>query len=161
MTSSHIIEFLTVNIAVESLAASVPTYQRLGLGDIEPVQFPDPPIEMTDVSMCLPGTAALSLIEPWSGGGPVGKFINRRGPGVYSIAFRVDDLVATMHDWSAAGFSWVSPAPVAVPGGRAGGYAADQAAMNWLPPKSVDGVLIEVFELTGNVRLLSSPDESR
>jgi methylmalonyl-CoA/ethylmalonyl-CoA epimerase len=148
----HIIEFLTVNVAVESLQQSIEQYRSLGLDHIEPVEFPAPPIQMTDVTFQVPEGAAFSLIEPWEGGGPVGRFIDRRGPGVYSIAVRVEDLNAAMRDWSAEGFEWVAPEPVQVPGGRAARYVADDVTVNWVKPKSLGGVLLEVFEIRGNVR---------
>ncbi|MGO4384724.1 VOC family protein [Specibacter sp. RAF43] len=156
---AKITEFLTVNIAVESLAHSIPQYEALGLGHLPAAPWPEPPIEMTDVTFEIPPTpAALSLIEPWKGGGAVGKFIEKRGPGVYSIAVRVDDLEAAMRDWSAAGMEWVMEVPAEVPEGRAARYVADRVTVNWVKPKSFGGVLLEVFEIKGNVRL--HPDSS-
>ena len=149
---SHITEFLTVNIAVESLERSIPLFERMGLAHIAPAPFPDPPIQMTDVTFLLPERASFSLIEPCDGQGPVGRFNARRGPGLYSVAVRVDDLVATMRDWAADGLEWVVPEPVPVPGGRAGRYVADEVTVNWVTPKSLGGVLLEAFEIRGNVR---------
>jgi hypothetical protein len=149
---THITEFLTVNIAVASLERSIPLFEGLGLAHIAPAPFPDPPIQMTDVTFPLPGRAAFSLIEPSDGEGPVARFNHRRGPGLYSVAVRVDDLAATMRDWSAGGLAWVSPEPVPVPGGRAGRYVADEVTVNWVTPKSLGGVLLEAFEINGNVR---------
>jgi methylmalonyl-CoA/ethylmalonyl-CoA epimerase len=154
-----ITEFLTVNIAVESLANSIPQYQALGLGHLPAALWPEAPIEMTDVTFELPPTpTAFSLIEPWEGGGAVGRFIERRGPGVYSIAVRVDNLQEAMRDWSAAGMEWVMDHPAEVPEGRAARYVADRVTVNWVKPKTLGGVLLEVFELQGNVRL--HPDSS-
>ena len=152
MPTSHITEFLTVNIAVESLERSIRTFERMGLAHVAPAQFPDPPIQMTDVTFLLPERASFSLIEPWDGEGPVARFNSTRGPGIYSVAVRVDDLVATMRDWAADGLEWVSPDPVPVPGGRAGRYVADDVTVNWVRPKSLGGVLLEAFEIKGNVR---------
>jgi 4-hydroxyphenylpyruvate dioxygenase-like putative hemolysin len=150
--TSHITEFLTVNIAVESLGTSIPLFERMGLVPIAPAHFPDPPIQMTDVTLPVPGGAAFSLIEACEGQGPVGRFTSRRGPGLYSVAVRVDDLAATMRDWAAEGLEWVSREPVPVPGGRAARYVADEVTVNWVTPKSLGGVLLEAFEITGNVR---------
>ena len=115
---------------------------------------------MTDVTVEFPrggesakAGAAISLIEPWKGGGAVGKFIEKRGAGVYSIAVRVDDLPAAMRDWATLGFEWVLDTPSEVPGGRAASYIADKVLVNWVKPKTFGGVLLEVFELQGNVRL--------
>lgn len=159
--SARILEFLTVNIAVESLEKSIPLYRALGLSHIAPAEWPDPPIQMTDVTFEVPPTAAFSLIQPWQGEGPVAKFIGKRGPGVYSIAVRVDSLEKAMREWSAAGLQWVLDTPATVPGGRAARYVADRVTVNWVNPRSLGGVLLEVFEFHGSVRLYETPLERK
>lgn len=151
---AKILEFLTVNIAVESLDKELPKYRHMGLSHVPPSRWPEPPIQMTDVSLELePSPVALSLIEPWEGQGPVAKFIAKRGPGIYSLAVRVDDIAGIMADWCEAGMEWVLDDPAEVPGGRAARYVADRVLINWVKPKTLGGVLFEVFELQGNVRL--------
>ncbi|HLV03557.1 MAG TPA: VOC family protein [Actinomycetaceae bacterium] len=151
---AKILEFITVNIAVESMAEMLPKYRHMGLSHVPPSPWPDPPIQMTDVSLELdPSPMALSLIEPWQGEGPVATFIEKRGPGVYSVAVRVDDLPGIMEDWRKAGMEWVLDEPAEVPGGRAARYVADRVLVNWVNPRSLGGVLFEVFELQGDVRL--------
>jgi len=149
---AKIIEFLTVNIAVESLDEMVPKYQKMGLSHIPPARWPDPPIQMTDISVELdPSPAAFSLIEPWEGtNGPVSRFIEKRGPGLYSVGVRTDNLVELMAEWREFGLEWVLEEPEEVPGGRAARYVADRALVNWVKPASLGGVLFEVFELQGN-----------
>lgn len=151
---ARIIEYLTVNIAVESMSEMLPKYRLMGLTHVPPAPWPDPPIQMTDVSLELePAPVAFSLIEPWEGGGPVANFIEKRGPGLYSVAVRVDDIAEIMREWEAGGLSWVLPEPTEVPGGRAARYVADKVLVNWVRPSSLGGVLFEVFELIGDVRL--------
>ena len=151
---ARILEFLTVNIAVESLAEALPKYRSMGLSHVPPAPWPDAPIQMTDVSLELdPSPVALSLIEPWQGAGPVADFIHKRGAGVYSVAVRVDDMAEVMAEWQRAGMAWVLDEPAEVPGGRAARYLADRVLVNWVRPKTLGGVLFEVFELQGNVRL--------
>lgn len=151
---ARILEFLTVNIAVESMDEMLPKYRHMGLGHVPPAPWPDPPIQMTDVSLELdPSPVALSLIEPWEGEGPVAKFIDKRGPGMYSIAVRVDNIREAMEEWEAVGMKWVIPEPAEVPGGRAARYVADKVLVNWVVPSTLGGVLFEVFELIGNVRI--------
>lgn len=147
-------EFLTVNIAVEDMGEMRARYEAIGLTAMLPAEWPEPPIQMTDVTVEFPcGGTAISLIEPWKGGGPVGKFIEKRGPGLYSLAVRVDDLAAAMQDWAAHGMEWVLDKPAEVPGGRAARYVADRVLVNWVKPRTFGGVLLEVFELQGNVTL--------
>lgn len=154
-------EFLTVNIAVADMATARARYEAIGLTALPPAEWPEPPIQMTDVTLGLPGAdTAISLIEPWEGGGPVGKFIEKRGPGLYSVAVRVDDLAAAMKDWAAQGMEWVLGTPAEVPGGRAARYMADRVLVNWVKPRTFGGVLLEVFEFQGNVSLQASEDAS-
>lgn len=148
-----ITELLTVNIAVDSLASTAPKYEALGLSSLPAARWPEPPIQMTDVTFEVPPSSAFSLIEPWEGGGPVGRFIARRGPGVYSVAVRVDDLEEAMREWREHGLDWVLDEPADVPEGRAARYAADRVTVNWVTPRSFGGVLLEVFELHGDVWL--------
>lgn len=150
---ASITELLTVNIAVESLTTSIPRYEALGLSRLPAATWPDPPIEMTDVTFEVPPHSALSLIEPWNGGGPVGRFIDKRGPGVYSVAVLVDDLEEAMREWGVHGLDWVLPEPVEVPEGRAARYEADKVTVNWVTPRTFGGVLLEVFEFHGDVWL--------
>ncbi len=147
-------EFLTVNIAVADMEEARGRYEAIGLAALAPAVWPEPPIQMTDVTMEFPlAHTAISLIEPWEGTGPVEKFISRRGEGVYSVAVRVDDLAAAMRDWAELGMEWVSDEPAEVPGARAASYVADRVLVNWVKPRTFGGVLLEVFELQGDVRL--------
>lgn len=146
-------EFLTVNVAVADMNEILPKYEAIGMRAIEPSPWPEPPIEMTDVTVEFPDSnTAISLIEAWNGGGAVGSFIKKRGPGVYSIAVRVDSLAESMEQWQELGFEWVLQVPAEVPGGRAAIYVADKVLVNWVKPKTFGGVLLEVFEFQGNVR---------
>ena len=141
-------EFLTVKVAVSSMADMQSRYEAIGLTSLPASPWPDPPIEMTDVTVEFPHSqTAISLIEPWKGGGAVGRFIEKRGAGIYSIAVRVDSLECAMQEWAALGFEWVLDTPAEVPGGRAARYVADQVLVNWVKPKTFGGVLLEVFEL--------------
>lgn len=151
-------EFLTINIAVSNMQEARARYEAIGLAALAPAEWPEPPIQMTDVTMEFPEAhTAISLIEPWEGTGPVERFISKRGQGVYSVAVRVDDLAAAMQDWRALGMEWVSPEPAVVPGGRAASYVADKVLVNWVNPRTFGGVLLEVFELQGHVRRFAEP----
>jgi catechol 2,3-dioxygenase-like lactoylglutathione lyase family enzyme len=152
---ARVLEMVTVNIAVPSIAEAVPRYEALGLAHVDPVDFPEPPIQMTDVSFPIPGASGFSLIQANSPDSPVARFIDRRGPGCFSIAVRVDDLAEAMRDWS---FQWVLSAPDVMENGRAARYVVERLLMNWVKPQSFGGVLLEVFEFQGRVRLYGQPE---
>jgi len=68
---------------------------------------------------------------------PVGKFLDKRGPGVHHIAFRVDDLDAELARLKALGVRLIDETP------RRG---AEGKRIAFLHPKETGGVLIELCE---------------
>lgn len=148
-----IIELLTINIAVSSLEEAIPRYEALGLSHVAPVEMPEPPAQITDVSFPLERGGALSLIEATGDSSPVANFLRRRGPGVYSIALRVDDLRETMRDWGAKGMEWVLDEPHVFENHPAAQWRVERLMMNWVKPRSTGGVMLEVFEFGGRVEL--------
>ncbi len=148
-----IIELLTINIAVPSLDDAVPRYEALGLSHVAPSEMPEPPAQITDVSFPLERGGALSLIAPTRDASPVAGFLGKRGPGVYSIALRVDDLKETMRDWGDKGMEWVLDEPHVFHDHPAAQWQVERLIMNWVKPRSNGGVMLEVFEFDGDVRL--------
>jgi methylmalonyl-CoA/ethylmalonyl-CoA epimerase len=147
-----ILELLTVNIAVDDLDEAVSRYENLGISHVPPEVMVEPPASITDVSFPLPGGSALSLIHPTDAASPVRRFLDRKGPGVYSVAVRVDDLRGAMREWGAKGFEWVLEEPHVIPDGGAVEYRVERLLMNWVKPRSLGGVMLEVFEFQGEVR---------
>ncbi len=148
---AKILELLTVNIAVESLDESIPKYEALGIRHVEPEHMPEPPAEITDVSFPLPA-GALSLIAATAPSSPVARFLERRGPGVYSIAVRVDDIREAMREWGERGMEWVLDEPAVLEDAAAVQHRVERLLMNWVKPSSLNGVMLEVFEFAGDVR---------
>lgn len=148
---ARILEFLTINVAVRDLEEGAEKYRRMGLAPHPPNRMPDPPAEITDVSVPLGEFGAISLISPTSESSPVAPFLAKRGEGAYSVAVRVDDLAEAMQEWSH--LDWVLPEPYAFPPGTpAVGYLPDRLLANWVKPRSLNGLMLEVFELQGTVK---------
>lgn len=68
---------------------------------------------------------------------PVGKFLDKRGPGVHHIAFRVDNLDAELARLKADGVRLIDESP------RLG---AENKRIAFIHPKETGGVLIELCE---------------
>lgn len=68
---------------------------------------------------------------------PVGKFIEKRGPGMHHICFAVDDLEAAMQAVAAQGLELIDETP------RIG---AKGKRLAFVHPKSAHGVLIELYD---------------
>lgn len=122
-----------IGIAVTSLH-DVPIYQALGL-EVDHVET----VETQGVKTAfIPvGEANVELLEPLSSDSAVGKFIEKRGPGVHHICFRVDNLEDHLERLKQQGFRLVNPQPV--PGAKG-------CRVAFLHPSAGGGVLIELSE---------------
>jgi hypothetical protein len=145
-----ILEFITVNVATRDLDGTVAKWQALGLPSLSAVHFPEPPAEITDVTLPIGTAAAVSVIAPIGPRSPVQRFVDRRGEGAYSIAVRVDSLAEVMREWAAVGIEWALAEPYEFPPGSAAGrYVPERLMANWVTPSSLNGVMLEVFEFVG------------
>ena len=86
-----------------------------------------------------PVTAHLELLEPFDSNSTIGKFLEKRGPGIHHLAFRVpkgrlDSLSAEL---TGAGYRLIYPE--ARPG-------AHQMRVNFIHPSTAGGLLIEIME---------------
>jgi len=83
------------------------------------------------------GETLIELLEPQDVASPVAAFLEKRGPGLHHIAFRVTDLEAEMARLNALGARFLNAEPRP---GRAGSRVA------FLHPKWGGGTLIELVE---------------
>ena len=83
------------------------------------------------------GNTLIELLEPQEPGSPLAAFLEKRGPGLHHIAFRVGDLEAEIQRLSGLGARFLNTAPQP---GRAGSRVA------FLHPKWGGGTLIELVE---------------
>ncbi|MFL2974784.1 MAG: methylmalonyl-CoA epimerase [Candidatus Thalassarchaeaceae archaeon] len=83
------------------------------------------------------GNTRIELLEPLSKETPVGRFIERRGPGVQQIAIDVEDIESMISDLIDIGVRMVSEEPV---------IGSDGHRIAFVHPSSAGGVLIELVE---------------
>ena len=81
--------------------------------------------------------AKLELVAATDGGGPIAKFIGKRGPGLHHLAFEVDDIRAEMQRLAADGFELLQDTP---------SRGADNKLVCFLHPRSTNGVLVEICQ---------------
>ena len=79
----------------------------------------------------------VQLLAPLRPDTPIGKFLDRSGPGIQQMAYRVDDLDEVSEHLRAAGLRLLYDAPRT---GTAG------SRVNFVHPKSAGGVLVELVE---------------
>lgn len=122
-----------IGIAVRSLGESTPFYRDI-LG------LPEVALDDADgaaIAGFASGESLVELLESRVPDSPIGKFIERRGPGIHHICFVVDDIEDTLSRCRAAGVRLIDETP------RIG---AEGKRIAFLHPSSTGGVLVELTE---------------
>ena len=83
------------------------------------------------------GDGHVELLAPLGPDTPVGRFLDRRGPGLHHVAYRVPDIDAALQDARAAGLRLLDEQPrTGIRGSR----------VAFLHPSSTGGVLTEIVQ---------------
>ena len=124
-----------VAIAVEDIAEARKFYETLGLSFEDRTEIV---ASEGVVSAFAPVDAncRLELLAP-HGEGAIAKFLRTKGPGLHHICLRVADVRQKCHELRAEGFRLVYDEPRTGAGG---------SLINFIHPKSADGVLIELSQ---------------
>jgi len=122
-----------VGVAVTDLDAALAFYRDvLGL-------TPHPTEEADGAAIVsLPfGESEVELLAPIRTDSPIARFLERRGPGIHHICYRVPDLEAALASCRAAGYRLVDDVPRIGAGGR---------RIAFVHPKATAGILLELTE---------------
>ncbi len=124
-----------VGVAVEDIDAALPLYRdvlRMPLVHRETVQEQGVDAALLDV-----GDGHVELLQPLGPDTAVGKFLARRGAGLHHVAYRVQDIEATLAALKAAGLRLIDEQPrTGIRGSR----------VAFLHPASTGGVLTEIVQ---------------
>lgn len=124
-----------VGIAVEDLDGSVERYRRtLGIEPAHRERVDDQGVEEVLFAV---GTSFIQLLGALGPDTPVGTFLAKRGPGVHHVAYRVDDVAATLARLRHEGVRLVDEAP------RRG---SRDTLIAFVHPKDMGGVLVELVQ---------------
>lgn len=124
-----------VAIAVEDLDAAISVYSEiLGRSEAGREHVESEQVQIVFFEL---GNARLELLEPTSRDSPVGRFLERRGPGLHHIALRTSDLDQALDRCRSAGIEAAGESPRRGAGGR---------RIAFLHPGGVGGVLVELAE---------------
>lgn len=129
-----------VGIAVADLDAAIAWYHdHLGMILVHEEVNDDQGIReaMLSVPGASAGTAQIQLMAPIDDSSTIAKFLDKRGPGIQQMAFRVSDLDSLSERLRAQGVRLVYDAP------RRG---TAESRINFIHPKDGGGVLIELVE---------------
>lgn len=89
------------------------------------------------VAMLALGETHIELLEPLSSGSPVGRFLDKRGPGIHHIAVSVSDISATLAQLKEKGMRLIDEIPRVGVGG---------CLVAFVHPSSANGVLLELVQ---------------
>lgn len=125
-----------VGVAVRSLDEALPVWESLvgarGSGR-EVVES-----QGVEVVFVGSGPGRVELLAPTRPDSPVARFLERRGPGMHHLCYRVADIRAALAELSGAGFDLIDAEP------RSGAHGHRVA---FLHPRSSSGVLVELVEV--------------
>jgi methylmalonyl-CoA/ethylmalonyl-CoA epimerase len=124
-----------VGIAVSDLSEAVGEYRRtFGIEPTHRERMDDQGVEEVLFAV---GESFVQLLGALGPESPVGRFLERRGPGLHHVAYRVDSVADALSDLRANGVPLVDEEP------RAGSRGTRIAFVH---PRGVGGVLVELVE---------------
>jgi methylmalonyl-CoA/ethylmalonyl-CoA epimerase len=124
-----------IGIAVRDLEAAVRLYEGVFGARIDHREHSES--EQMDVATFRVGEIEIELMQPTAEDSAVGRFIAKRGEGIHHVAYRVDDIVASLASAREAGLETLDREP------RPG---LDGTRVAFIHPRSVNGVLTELVE---------------
>ncbi len=124
-----------MGVAVEDIDAALELYEdafAMALAHRETVEEQGVEAVLLDV-----GDGHVELLRPLGPETAVGKFLERKGPGLHHVAYAVDDIDGTLAKLAAAGLELIDRQP------RVG---IRESRVAFLHPRSTGGVLTEIVE---------------
>jgi methylmalonyl-CoA/ethylmalonyl-CoA epimerase len=122
-------------VAVEDLDAALALYTgplQLGLEHREVVAS-----QGVEAALVRVGDRHVELLSPLDPETPVGKYLDRRGPGLHHVAFAVEDIDAALEEYRQAGLRLIDERP------RLG---IRDTRVAFLHPETLGGVLTELVQ---------------
>jgi methylmalonyl-CoA epimerase len=122
-----------LGVAVTDLDEAVATYERLFGAELEHrARVDDQGVEAASLRI---GASRVELLSSLGADTPVGRFLEKRGPGMHHVAYEVDDVQVSLDELAGAGAELIDAAP------REGLFGLQVA---FVQPDSVHGVLSEL-----------------
>jgi methylmalonyl-CoA/ethylmalonyl-CoA epimerase len=123
-----------IGVAVRSLDEAGRFYRDLGIATVGEETVAG---QKGRVALYPVGETRVELLESTEPDGPIGKFVEKKGPGLHHVALQVKNLEETLRDLAAKGYDLIDK----VPRSGAGGHR-----IAFVHPKSTGGVLLELVE---------------
>jgi methylmalonyl-CoA/ethylmalonyl-CoA epimerase len=124
-----------IGVAVEDLDEAIALYRdRLGMAEQHRETVEEFGVEAALLEI---GGAHVELLAPIRSDSAVAKFLERSGPGMHHVAYRTDDIDATLERLREAGMRLIDEQP------RTG---IQESRVAFVHPKSTGGVLTEIVQ---------------
>lgn len=124
-----------VGIAVEDLDEALALYEgTFGMAVAHRETVNEQGVEAVLLEV---GDCHVELLAPLGPETPVGKFLERKGPGLHHVAYRVDDIEAALSKLAGEGVAMIDSEP------RTG---IRQSRVAFVHPKATASVLTEIVE---------------
>jgi methylmalonyl-CoA/ethylmalonyl-CoA epimerase len=124
-----------IGVAVEDLDQAVALYRdRLGMREQHRETVEEQGVEAVLLEI---GDGHVELLSPLGSETAVGRFLEKRGPGIHHVAYQTDDIDSALESARSAGLSLIDEEP------RIG---IRNSRVAFVHPKSTGGVLTEIVE---------------
>lgn len=125
-----------IAILVEDLQAPLKFWQEaLGL---ELANTQEVPAEMAQIAFLPLADSEIELVMPTTPDSGLGRYLEKRGPGMHHICLQVDDIQGMMAQLKEKGVHLINEEPK---------VGADGRKYAFIHPKSANGVMVELYEL--------------
>ena len=123
-----------LGIAVDSIEERLPVWESFGLKLHHTEEVDSEGVTTAHLKV---GNYEIELLEPMGKDTPVGKFIDKKGPGIHHLALEVDDIEESLSKAKKNGLEPIGEAP------RQG---AENTLVAFFHPKDTGGVLLEIVQ---------------
>lgn len=125
-----------IAIAVNDIEESVLLYSALGLKFSDEREIVDS--QKVKTAFCpIDKNGKIELLEPTSEESSIAKFIKKNGAGIHHLCFNVLDIKMKQLELEGKGFKFIYDQPF---------VGAHKCLVNFIHPKSMNGVLIELSQ---------------
>ena len=134
---AKVIKINHIAIAVNNIEESLAFWQDalgLSLSHVE-----DVPSQKAMVAFIPTGDSEVELVRPTDATTGVAKFLKDRGPGMHHLCLEVDDIDGMLEQLKQKGVRLINETAQVLPGRK----------MAFIHPKSANGVLVELYQITG------------
>lgn len=124
-----------IGLAVADLDAAIMLHQRTyAMALVHRETVPEQGVEAVLLDV---GENHVELLAPLDSDTPVGRYLEKNGPGIHHVAYQVGDIEAVLAELRAAGLELIDQTPrIGIRGSR----------VAFVHPRSAGGVLTEIVE---------------